>query len=87
MTVTIEKLLTTKDLSDMLGLPQYVIQRAINQNLFRCYEARQYRLVPETDTETLNMLKFAASLTKSHGISFNTAIEMLQSGVIPIETA
>ena len=82
MAVTIEKLLSTKALADLIGVPQYTIQRAINQDLFKCVESGRLRFVPESDTETVELLRSAAELSEFQGIPFTHAIRLIQAGLI-----
>lgn len=82
MAVTIEKLLSTKALADLIGIPQYTIQRAINQDLFKCVESSRLRFVPESDTETIELLRSAAELSESQEIPFTHAIRLIQAGLI-----
>ncbi len=78
----VEKLYTTKDLANILDIPQYQIMLAIDNGLIPCYvAAHRWRFVSSTDNALLSELKSAASIAIAGGLTLSQALRTLRSGL------
>jgi hypothetical protein len=80
----VEKLYTTKDLANILDIPQYQIMLAIDNGLIPCYVAAdRWRFVSSTDSALLSELKSAASIATAGGLTLSQGLRMLRNGIRP----
>ena len=78
----VEKLYTTKDLENMLGVPQHQIMLAIDNGLIPCYVAAdRWRFISSTNTALLSELKSASALAIAGGLTLSQALRALRNGL------
>lgn len=84
-----ERLLSGRDMANILGIEYMRLFRAVNSGLIPhiIRGGKRAMYFKEDDTETVTMLRKAAKFSKDYGIGFEKAVRMVQSGAVSLESS